>query len=141
MIAVDTNVLVCAFREDMPQHATCLKELEEISEQKWAICWPSVHEFLATVTRRRYFNPPSSMARAMAGVSSWMTSANLRLLSEGPGYFEILQGLLEQGEIVGAAVHDARIAAICLSHGVEELVSMDRDFKRFPQLRTREPGD
>ena len=36
-------------------------------------------------------------------------------------------------------VHDARIAALCLSHGVRELWSADRDFSRFPALRTRNP--
>jgi predicted nucleic acid-binding protein len=36
-------------------------------------------------------------------------------------------------------VHDARIAALCLQHGVRELWSADRDFNRFPALRTRNP--
>jgi hypothetical protein len=34
-------------------------------------------------------------------------------------------------------IHDARIAAICLDHGVSELITVDRDFARFPTLRTR----
>lgn len=41
--------------------------------------------------------------------------------------------------IAGPAVHDARIAAICLQHGVSELLSADRDFSRFPELKTRNP--
>ena len=36
-------------------------------------------------------------------------------------------------------VYDARIAAVCLAHGVEELWTADRDFGRFPSLRTRNP--
>jgi hypothetical protein len=36
-------------------------------------------------------------------------------------------------------VHDARIAALCLQHGVSELLTADRDFSRFPALRTRNP--
>jgi len=39
----------------------------------------------------------------------------------------------------GGAIHDARIAAICLSHGVAELWSADRDFSRFPALPIRNP--
>jgi hypothetical protein len=34
-------------------------------------------------------------------------------------------------------VHDARLAAIRLDHGMTELLKMDRDFSRFPLLRTR----
>jgi hypothetical protein len=39
----------------------------------------------------------------------------------------------------GALVHEARVAALCLQHGVTELWSADRDFGRFPRLRTRNP--
>jgi uncharacterized protein len=41
--------------------------------------------------------------------------------------------------VTGATVHDAKIAAICLSHGVTELWTADRDFGYFPELRTRNP--
>jgi predicted nucleic acid-binding protein len=36
-------------------------------------------------------------------------------------------------------IHDARIAAICLAHGVEALLSRDRDFSLFPALTVRSP--
>jgi hypothetical protein len=36
-------------------------------------------------------------------------------------------------------VHDARVAAVCLLHCVDELWSADRDFSRFPDLRVRNP--
>jgi hypothetical protein len=36
-------------------------------------------------------------------------------------------------------VHDARIAACCLRHGVTELWTADRDFSRYPALFTRNP--
>jgi hypothetical protein len=39
----------------------------------------------------------------------------------------------------GSRIHDARIAAICLHHGVGELWSADRDFSAFPQLKVRNP--
>ena len=39
----------------------------------------------------------------------------------------------------GPLVHDARIAALCLSHGIKELLTADRDFGRFRDLKTRNP--
>jgi predicted nucleic acid-binding protein len=36
-------------------------------------------------------------------------------------------------------VHDARIAALCLQHGVRELWTADRDFGRFAPLRAVNP--
>lgn len=35
--------------------------------------------------------------------------------------------------------HDSAVAAICLSHGVTELWTADRDYSFFPTLRTRNP--
>jgi predicted nucleic acid-binding protein len=41
--------------------------------------------------------------------------------------------------VTGPLVHDARIAALCLSHGIRELWTADRDFSRFPRLKTANP--
>jgi len=40
---------------------------------------------------------------------------------------------------MGPLVHDARVAAICLQHGIRELWSSDRDFGRFPRLQVLNP--
>jgi hypothetical protein len=36
-------------------------------------------------------------------------------------------------------VHDGKIAALCLAHGVRELWTADRDFGRFPALASLNP--
>jgi predicted nucleic acid-binding protein len=50
-----------------------------------------------------------------------------------------LKRLLEEGRIAGPIVHDARVAAVCLLHGVRELWAADRDFGRFADLVVRNP--
>ena len=72
-------------------------------------------------------------------MEAWMAGGNLQFLSESPGYFEKLSRLCLAARIKGAAVHDARVAALCLHHGANELWSADRDFSAFPQLKTRNP--
>ncbi len=47
--------------------------------------------------------------------------------------------ILNDGKITGPMVHDARIAAICKTHGVRELWSTDRDFSRMRGLRIKNP--
>jgi uncharacterized protein len=47
--------------------------------------------------------------------------------------------MLVKGKIVGPRVHDARIAALCVQHAIEELWSADRDFSSFPSVRVRNP--
>lgn len=36
-------------------------------------------------------------------------------------------------------MHDAHIAALCLEHGVREIVTGDTDFRRFPALDVVDP--
>ena len=60
----------------------------------------------------------------------------LVLLAEGPGYWERFRALVDEARW-GPRIHDARVAALCLVHGVRELLTVDRDFGRFPALRTR----
>ena len=61
------------------------------------------------------------------------------MIAEGPDHWNELRGLLETGRIAGPRVHDARIAALCVAHGVRELWTADRDFSRFPALKTANP--
>ncbi|MFT4230044.1 MAG: PIN domain-containing protein [Microbacterium sp.] len=141
MIAVDTNLLVYAHREDSPHHASASAVLRDLASGRapWAIPWPCVHEFLAVVTHPRIYAPPTPASTAMAVVDALAALPNLRLLHESPAHLAELGDLLARGDVTGARVHDARIAAICLAHGVGELWSADRDFSWFPRLRTRNP--
>ena len=141
MIAVDTNLLVYAHREDSPWHFAANQNICELAEGTllWGIPWPSIHEFLAIVTHPKIYNPPTPLTDALAQVNAWMQSPHLVLLHETEGYWQKLQPLLNQGRIFGPQVHDARIAAICILHGVMELWTADRDFSRFSGLTVRNP--
>jgi uncharacterized protein len=141
VIALDTNLLIYAHREDSSWHARAYTRVAELAEGRapWAIPWPCLHEFLAIVTHPRVYQPPTPLAAAIDQVEAWIESPSLVTLGEGPGYWPGLRAALEAGKIEGPRVHDARIAALCLGHGVSELWSADRDFSRFPDLAVRNP--
>lgn len=141
MIAVDTNLLVYAHREDAPFHhvaATCIRELAE-GQRSWAIPWPCVMEFHAIVTHPRIYRPPTPVEMSLAQIDAWMESPTLSLLSESAMHWGRLRSLLSEGRVAGPLAHDARIAALCLTQGVAEFLSADRDFGRFPALVVRNP--
>ncbi|MFP5332720.1 MAG: type II toxin-antitoxin system VapC family toxin [Acidimicrobiia bacterium] len=140
MIAVDTNILVYAHRGDSRFHRSASEAIKGLAEgnRAWAIPWPCIHEFLAVVTHPRIYDPPTPLARALSQVDAWLASPSLRVLSEGPRHWETLKEQAAAGTISGAAVHDARVAAICIDAGVKELWSADRDFHRL-RLRIRNP--
>lgn len=141
MIAVDTNVLVYAHREEAPFHEAARSRLQELAESSapWAIPWPCLHEFLAIVTHPRIFSPPTPAARALDQVDAWLESPTLVLLAEAETHWQRLRAMLEAGRVSGPQVHDARIAALCLEHRVRELWSADRDFGRYPALTVVNP--
>lgn len=141
MIAVDTNLLVSAHREDSPWHASAASRIAALAEGKaaWAIAWPCLHEFLAVVTHPRIFDPPTPLDRAIDQVTAWLESPSVTVLSEAVDYWPVLRGLLTTAKVVGPQVHDARVAALCLQHGVAELWTADRDFSRFPSLKVANP--
>ena len=141
MIAVDSNLLVYAHREDSPWHETAYARIAELAEGRapWAIPWPCIHEFLAIVTHPRIYSPPSPLGKAIDQVEAWLESPSLVLLSESEDYWLEFQTILQAGRVSGPQVHDARVAALCQQHGVTELWSADRDFGRFPGLSVRNP--
>jgi len=141
MIAVDSNLLVYAHREESPWHAAAYRAIEVLAQAPaaWAIPWPCLHEFLAIATHPRIYDPPTPVEAAMDQVAAWLEAPNLALLTESQGYWKRLRDLLERGRIAGPQVHDARVAALCLHHGVRELWTADRDFSRYPDLSVRNP--
>lgn len=133
MIAIDTNILVYAHREDARFHETAYRRIAELAEghANWAIPWPCLHEFIAIVTHPRIYAPPTPLHDALGQVAAWLESPSLVLLAETPTHWPVLRALLTDGRIAGPQVHDARVAALCRQHGVRELWSADRDFGRF----------
>jgi toxin-antitoxin system PIN domain toxin len=141
MIALDTNILVYSHREESPFHAKAKQIVERLRQApaEWAIPWPCLHEFVAIVTHPRIFKVPTPLELAFACIDAWRAADNLRLISESEGYLSKLRELSLKAKLQGARIHDARVAAISLHHGVNELWTADRDFSAFPQLTTRNP--
>lgn len=141
MRAVDTNVLVLAHHERAPEHATARDLLTLLAEGDlpWAIPWPCVYEFLRVVTHPRVFHPPMRLTRALHSIGHVLASPTLVLLSESPRHAEVMERVVAGARATGNLIHDAHIAALCLEHGVRELLTGDSDFARFEELTVTNP--
>lgn len=141
MIAVDTNVLVYAHRRDSVFHDVARERLSKLAEGRalWALPWPCLHEFIGIVTHARIYKTPTPLAQAIRQIDAWLESPAVTLLAEGAEHWATLAPLLLASRVAGPQVHDARIAALCLQHGVRELWTADRDFGRFAPLRALNP--
>lgn len=141
MIALDTNLLVYAHRTDSEFHSESKTLVEALAagSEGWAIPWPCAQEFVAIVTNPRIFKTPTPLAMALATIRGLHDDSGATFLAEGEGDLDRLESILTAARVQTGAVHDARVAAICLFHGVRELWSADRDFSRFPALRVHNP--
>ena len=141
MIAIDTNVLVYARRTEAPYHKEALRLLHDLAsgQRPWALTWVCIYEFLRIVTHPRVFNPPTELDTALGDVESLLDSPSLQMLGEGPAHAKLMRRVLVDGKATGNLAHDGHVAALLLEHGVTEIWTADRDFKRFAGLRAVDP--
>jgi toxin-antitoxin system PIN domain toxin len=133
VIAVDTNVLVYAHREDVPQHARAVERLTELAEgaTPWAIPVFCVGEFLRVITHPRLFENPFGVAEAIEARDRVLGSPSVVVLHPGELFVRLLGEALREANATGNLVFDAQIAALCREAGVTSLLTDDRDFDRF----------
>lgn len=142
MLAIDTNVLVYAHRREADEHEIARELVRGLAEGQstWAIPWPCVYECFSVVTNPRIWKEAATLPQqAWAQVEAWLAAPGVRLLAETADFGAILAGFARRPRVRGPVIHDARVAAICVAHGVEALLSRDRDFSLFPELRVRDP--
>jgi uncharacterized protein len=138
---VDTNVLVYAHREEFPQHATALKTLTAIATavEPWVLLWPCLYEFVRVVTHPKVFDPPTPLDEAVAAVEGLLASPSVLTVSEGSRHPIWFARTIRAGGATGNLAFDAHIAALMREHAIDEIVTADRDFHRFPGLRISNP--
>lgn len=136
MIAVDTNILIYANRAELALHTIARTRLTELAEGPvpWGLPVVVAWGFLRIVTQS-IFDPPTPIAQAIEFVDRLLGSPTVRVLSPGSRHWELLNAVLGEGQVRGGLVSDAVIVALCREHGVDTLLSNDRDFRRFPDIK------
>jgi uncharacterized protein len=137
MIAVDTNILVYAHRSESARHERAQLWLRYLAEgaAPWGIPLFCLGEFVRLATHRRVFDPPSTVEQAVGAIDSILESPSLRLLVPSTAHWPLLRASIAAGDCKGNLVFDAQIAAVCREHGIERLLTEDRDFNRFTFLK------
>ncbi len=135
MIAVDTNVLIYAHREETAQHGRALACLSQLAEglAPWGIPLFCMSEFVRVVTHRRVSSPPSPLSVALAFLDALLQSPSARLLLAEGDYFSAYRSTSEDGDARGNLAFFGISRALCITHGAR-LLTGDRDFARFSAL-------
>ncbi len=140
MKLVDVNVLLYAVNRDDPCHAKVLAWWENAlcATESVALSWSVVHGFVRLATHPRVFAKPQSKEEATDRITQWLAHPNVHVATETDDHWRVLRELILSVGTIGNLVADAHIAALAISRAMT-LVSCDRDFARFPQLRWENP--
>lgn len=138
MIALDTNILVYAHREELSKHDPARRRLIALAEgdADWAIPVFCIGEFLRVATHPKLFAPPFTSREAIDALDRILQSPSLRVLHPGARFLNLLGAAMLEASAVGNLVLDAQIVALCRETGVSSLLTEDRDFDRFPGFPT-----
>ena len=135
MILPDVNVLVHAYREDSPRHASARAWLEQLvrSDRAFAVSELVLSGFLRVVTHPGVFAPPTPLERALEFAEALRSQPNCVLVGPGERHWSIFARLCRAGDARGNLIPDAYLAALAVESG-SELATTDRDFARFEDL-------
>lgn len=141
MVAIDTNILVYAHRADSSWHLKARSFLEAILQgnQTIGIPYHCLVEFYGIITHPRIFKIPTAGTDALRQCENLLRAPAISILTESGESFLSLSQVLAKSRVVGAAVHDARVASVCIENGVKKIYTLDRDFSRFTPLKSENP--
>lgn len=142
MILVDANLLLYAYDSLAPHHEAAKRWLKEAftTSEPIGISWVTILAFLRISTHPRVLQRPLSVAESTTVVSEWLERPMVTVLNPGERHWEILRDLMAKGQAQGPLIMDAHLAALAIEHGAV-VATTDRDFTRFPGLRTLNPLD
>jgi uncharacterized protein len=140
VILVDANLLLYAYHPRAEQHEESRAWLETVLSGPDLVrsAWLTLWAFLRIATNPRVFERPLSTTEAEAAISAWLAQPVAGILDPGERHWDILRGLLHDGQATGPLVMDAVLAAIALEHGAT-VRTTDRDFSRFSGLKWTTP--
>jgi toxin-antitoxin system PIN domain toxin len=140
MILPDVNVLIYAFRKDVPQHELCRTWLRQVvvGDARFAMSPLTLSAVVRIATDRRICRPPSASEEALAFCDDLLNQPHCQVVEPGERHWDIFKRLCLETDTRGARVTDAWYAALAIEWGCE-WITFDRDYARFPGLKWQVP--
>jgi toxin-antitoxin system PIN domain toxin len=141
VILPDVNVLIYAFRKDVPEHATCNPWLTAVvaSDARFGLSRLALAALVRITTNARLHRGPSSLDEAFTFCDYLLAQPNCHVVEPGERHWEIFQRICRETGTTGPRVTDAWYAALAIEWDCE-WITFDRDYARFPGLKWRTPA-
>jgi toxin-antitoxin system PIN domain toxin len=141
MILPDVNVLIYAFRQDVPQHSICRPWLNSLieGETRFGVSPLALRALVRITTNLRAYRQPSTIEEAFAFCDNLLGQPHCQVVEPGERHWDIFKRLCVDTDTRGPRVTGAWYAALSLEWGCE-WITLDRDYARFPGLKWRAPA-
>jgi toxin-antitoxin system PIN domain toxin len=141
VILPDVNVLIYAFRRDVPEHVVCRAWLDSVimSDARFGVSSLALGAVVRVTTNRRAYREPSTLDDAFGFCEDLLGQPHCQIVEPGERHWDIFRGLCIETDIRGPRVTDAWYAALAIEWGCE-WITLDRDFARFPGLKWQLPA-
>lgn len=139
MMLVDTNVLVYANRRNAPRHEEYHAWLQGLIDgpEPYAISDFAVASLVRIITNHRIYKEDAATTdEALAFATAVREQPHAMVLHPGPRFWSIFTDLCLRHRASGGLVPDIVLAALAIEHGCE-VVTADRDFAKFTDVRSR----
>jgi len=140
---VDSNILIRLVKRDHPAYATVRRAVVDLKRQGVVLCYTlqNMAEFWNASTR--------PLDRNGFGLSVDEVEENAReiersflFLPDNETVYREWRRLVTQYRVSGVQVHDARLAASVLGHGLTHILTFNQDdFRRFPGVTATRPDE
>jgi toxin-antitoxin system PIN domain toxin len=140
MILPDVNVLIYAFRGDVPEHAVCRAWLDGVimSDTRFGMSPLVLSAVVRVTTNPRSFRTPSTLEDAFGFCEDIREQSHCQIVEPGERHWDIFKRLCISTDTRARRVTDAWFAALAMESGCE-WITFDRDYARFPGLKWQVP--
>jgi len=138
---VDANVLLYASDTASRFHGRAVELVRRLAmgPDLLYLFWPVAMAYLRISTHPAVFERPLDADAAMGNVEALLARRHVRAPGEDEGFWDLYRSVAAGVVVRGNLVPDAHLVALIRQHGVGTLWSHDRDFRKFQEIRVRDP--
>ena len=138
----DTNALVYAAREDSEFHVPFTRQVRQArsSVAPAFITTNICYEFLRIITHPGVYDHPWDLGAGIQYLALLLASPSFGLLLPTSNHLTVLSEVVRDlPNLRGSILHDLHTVVLMREHGITQICTRDRDFRRFPFVEVIDP--
>lgn len=140
---LDANVLLYASDETSAFHARARAFVGRVASDGELVYlfWPTVMAYLRIATHPAIFDKPLPPVDAVANIDQLLALPHVQTSGEQDRFWPSYVRVADEAGARGNLIPDAHVVALMVENGVRTMWTHDRDYRRFPNIETRDPFD